>query len=101
LQTEAVFKITFGIWAVLFLLPIGYAHRKAMREHGSRFAQAANEYPPLLWVRGLVGIPLWAFLIDWLLRRTKMPVLLTIISPNGRSRGRRSPSSDEWRPPLI
>lgn len=66
MQTETVFKITFGVWVVLFFIPIGYAHRKAMREHGSRFAQAANEYPPLLWVRGLLGIPLWAFLIDWL-----------------------------------
>ena len=68
MQTEAVFKVTFGVWVVLFfIIPIGYAQRKAMREHGSRFAQAANEYPPLLWVRVLVGIPLWAFLIDWLL----------------------------------
>ncbi|MGB2984870.1 MAG: isoprenylcysteine carboxylmethyltransferase family protein [Phycisphaerae bacterium] len=67
MQTETVFKITFGVWVVLLFIPIGYAHRKAMREHGSRFAQAANEYPPLLWVRALVGIPLWAFLIDWLL----------------------------------
>ncbi len=67
MQTEAVFKTTFGVWVVLFfIIPIGYAHRKAMREHGSRFAQAANEYPPLLWVRGLLGIPLYAFLIDWL-----------------------------------
>ena len=68
MQTEAVFKVTFGVWVVLFfIIPIGYAQREAMREHGSRFAQAANEYPPLLWVRGSVGIPLWVFLIDWLL----------------------------------
>jgi protein-S-isoprenylcysteine O-methyltransferase Ste14 len=66
MQTETVFKFSFGVWVVLFFIPIGYAHRKAMRAHGSRFAQAANEYPPLLWVRGLLGIPLWAFLIDWL-----------------------------------
>ncbi len=67
MQTEAVFKIAFGAWAFLFLMPVGYANHKARRAHGSRFAQAANEYPPLLWVRGLVGIPLWVFLIDWLL----------------------------------
>jgi protein-S-isoprenylcysteine O-methyltransferase Ste14 len=66
MQTETVFKVAFGVWVVLFLLPMGWAHRKAMREHGSRFAQAANEYPPLLWLRLLVGIPLWVFLIDWL-----------------------------------
>ena len=67
MQTEAVFKIAFGVWVVLFfIIPIGYAQRKATQEHGSRFAQAANEYPPLLWVRVLVGIPLWVFLIDWL-----------------------------------
>ena len=66
LQTETVFKIAFGVWIILFFIPIGYAHRKAMREHGSRFAQCANEYPPLLWVRCLLGFPLWAFLIDWL-----------------------------------
>jgi protein-S-isoprenylcysteine O-methyltransferase Ste14 len=47
-------------------MPIGHAQRKAMREHGSRFAQAVNEYRPLFWVRLLVGVPLWAFLIDWL-----------------------------------
>lgn len=68
MQTETVFKIAFGVWVVpFFIIPIKYAHRKAMREHGSRFAQAANEYAPLLWVRALVGIPLWVFLIDWLL----------------------------------
>ena len=66
MQTETVFKVVFGAWVVLFLMPIGYAHRKAMREHGSRFAQAANEYPPILWLRGLLGIPLWVFLINWL-----------------------------------
>jgi protein-S-isoprenylcysteine O-methyltransferase Ste14 len=73
MRAEAVFKITFGIWAVLFLLPIGYAHRKAIQEHGSRFAQAANEYPPLMWLRILVGIPLWVFLIDWLLSTDWFP----------------------------
>ena len=66
MQTETVFKIAFGVFAVLFLMPVGHANHKAKQAHGSRFAQAANEYPPLLWIRGLVGIPLWAFLIDWL-----------------------------------
>lgn len=67
MQTETALKITFGVWAVLFLLPIGYAHRKAMRVHGSRFAQCTNEHPPVMWVRVLLGISLWVFLIDWLL----------------------------------
>jgi protein-S-isoprenylcysteine O-methyltransferase Ste14 len=67
METETAFKVAFGAWAVLLLMPIGYAHRKAIREHGARFAQCANEYPPVLWVRILLGIPLWAFLIDWLL----------------------------------
>ena len=58
MQAETTFKAVFGVWAVLFLGAIGYAQRKAMGGHGSRFAQAANEYPPLLWIRGLVGIPL-------------------------------------------
>ncbi|MHC4695913.1 MAG: methyltransferase [Planctomycetota bacterium] len=67
MHTETVFKIAFGGFAVLFLTPVGRANHQAKLEHSSRFAQAANEYPPLPWVRGLVGIPLWAFLIDWLL----------------------------------
>lgn len=67
LQTETVFKIAFGVWAIMFLMPIGYANHKAKIEHSSRFAQAANEYKPLLWVRGLVGIPLWVFMIEWLI----------------------------------
>ncbi len=66
MQSETLFKVVFGIWVVLFLGAIGYAHRKAMRKHGSRFAQCANEYKPLVWIRVLLGFPLWAFLIDWL-----------------------------------
>ncbi len=66
MQAETLFKVVFGVWVVLFLGAMGYAHRKAMRKHGSRFAQCANEYRPLLWVRVSLGIPLWAFLIDWL-----------------------------------
>jgi protein-S-isoprenylcysteine O-methyltransferase Ste14 len=66
MQTDTAFRIAFGVWVVLFLGAIGYAHRKAMREHGSRFAQVANEYRPLVWIRILLGFPLWAFLIDWL-----------------------------------
>jgi protein-S-isoprenylcysteine O-methyltransferase Ste14 len=65
-QTETMFKVVFGVWVVLFLGAIGYAQVKAMRKHGSRFAQAANEYKPLVWIRVALGIPLWAFLIDWL-----------------------------------
>ena len=66
MQFETTFKVVFGVWVVLFLWAIGYAHRKAMRKHGSRFAQCANEYKPLVWIRVLLGFPLWAFLIDWL-----------------------------------
>jgi protein-S-isoprenylcysteine O-methyltransferase Ste14 len=66
MQTETVFKVVFGVWVVLFLGAMGYAHGKAMRKHGSRFAQCANEYKPLVWIRVLLGFPLWVFLIDWL-----------------------------------
>jgi len=66
MQAETVFKIAFGIFAVLLLGAIGYAQHKARREHRSRFAQAANEYKPLLWVRGSLAIPAYAGLIDWL-----------------------------------
>ena len=66
MESETVFKMVFGAWAILFLGAVGYAQGRAMRRHGSRFAQAANEYRPLLWIRGLLGIPLWIFLIDWL-----------------------------------
>jgi protein-S-isoprenylcysteine O-methyltransferase Ste14 len=73
METETTFKIVFGAWVVLFLGAIGYAHRKAMREHGSRFAQAANEYRPLLWVRTSLGGPRWVFLIDWLASTSWFP----------------------------
>ena len=62
MQTETVFKVAFGVWAVLFIMPVVHANRKAKLEHGSRIAQAANEYAPLLWVRVFVGVPIWAFL---------------------------------------
>ena len=42
MQTETLFKVIFGVWVVLFLGAIGYAQRKAMREHGPRFAQSAE-----------------------------------------------------------
>ena len=58
MQAETTFKVVFGVWAVLFLGAIGHAQRKTMGKHGARFAQGANEYPPLLWIRGLVGISL-------------------------------------------
>lgn len=66
MSQEALYKLVFGIAAVLLLGAIGSAQFKAQRKHRSRFAQAANEYPPLLWVRVLLGIPLWVVLIDWL-----------------------------------
>ena len=61
MQTETVFKVAFSVWAVLFIMPVARANRKAKLEHGSRFAQSANEYAPLLWVRVIVGVPIWAF----------------------------------------
>ena len=66
MQAETTFKVVFGVWVVLFLGAIGYAQGKAMRKHGSRFAQCTNEYKPLVWMRVLLGVPFWAFLIDWL-----------------------------------
>jgi protein-S-isoprenylcysteine O-methyltransferase Ste14 len=65
MQAETLFKIFFGVWVVLFLGAIGYAQGKAMRKHGSRFAQCTNEYKPLVWMRVCLGLPLWVFLIDW------------------------------------
>ena len=73
MQTETVFKIVFGVWAVLFIMPVARANRKAKLEHGSRIAQSANEYAPLLWVRAIVGYPIWAFLIDWLVSGSWFP----------------------------
>ncbi len=55
MQTETVFKVAFGVRAVLFIMPVARANRKAKLEHGSRIAQPANEYAPLLWVRAIVG----------------------------------------------
>ena len=66
MQLETTFKAVSGVWVVSFPGAIGYAHRKAMRKNGSRFAQWTNEYEPLLWIRTLLGVPLWAFLINWL-----------------------------------
>jgi len=68
-----MFKVVFGVWGVLFLGVIGYAQRKVMREHRSRFAQCANEYRPLVWVCIWLGFPLGAFLIDWLASMGSFP----------------------------
>jgi protein-S-isoprenylcysteine O-methyltransferase Ste14 len=59
-------KIAFGCMVAMILTAIGHAHRKAQRLHGSRFAQAANEVPWLLWLRALLGLPLWVVMIGWL-----------------------------------
>ena len=66
MRSETTFKIVFGVRIVLSLGATGYAHRKAMREHDSRFAQAANKYKPLVWICVLLGVPFWTFPIDWL-----------------------------------
>lgn len=34
MQTETVFKLAFGVWAVLFIMPVARANRKAKLEHG-------------------------------------------------------------------
>ena len=34
MQTETVFKVAFGVWAVLFIMPVARANRKAKLEHG-------------------------------------------------------------------
>ncbi len=73
MQTETVFKVAFGVWAVLFIMPVVHANHKAKLEHGSRIAQAANEYAPLLWIRVFVGVPIWTFLIDWLVSGSWFP----------------------------
>ena len=63
---ESLLKIAFGVMAVMILGAVGHANHKAQKQHGARFAQAANERPVLLWVRGLVGIPLWVLIVGWL-----------------------------------
>ena len=81
MQDEVIFKTAFGVMAVLILCPIGYVNHRAQREHGSRFAQAANEYPPLLWVRGVLAIPVYAALIDWLFSAHWFPWAVVPLPP--------------------
>jgi protein-S-isoprenylcysteine O-methyltransferase Ste14 len=66
MESESLLKIAFGMMAVMILSAVGHANHKARKRHGARFAQAANELPALLWVRALVGIPIWVFLVGWL-----------------------------------
>lgn len=63
---EILYKVVFGVMVVMLISAIGYANSKAQKEHGSRFAQAANEVPIILWIRGLIGIPMWVVLVAWL-----------------------------------
>ena len=65
MELETYMKITFVILIAMILTAIGYAQRKAQKLHGSSFAQAANEVPWLLWIRALIGIPLWIVMIGW------------------------------------
>lgn len=63
---ENIFRITFLFIFVGVISALAYAVRLAVRLHGAAFAQAKNEVKPMLVVRGVVGIPIWFFLIDWL-----------------------------------
>ncbi|MEJ2240344.1 MAG: isoprenylcysteine carboxylmethyltransferase family protein [Gemmatimonadales bacterium] len=73
MELETYMKVAFGVMAVMILSAVGHANHKAQKQHGARFAQAANELPWLLWIRALLGIPLWVVLIGWLISARWLP----------------------------
>jgi len=73
MHLETYMKIAFCIMVVMILCAIGHASQKAQRLHAARFAQAANEVPWLLWIRALLGIPLWIVMIGWLVSARWLP----------------------------
>jgi protein-S-isoprenylcysteine O-methyltransferase Ste14 len=72
MQNEVIFKISFGILAITIVSAMAYANLKAHREHGSPLVRAKNEYPPLIFLRLLLAIPVYAGLLDWLFSANKM-----------------------------
>lgn len=73
MHLETDMKIVFGVMALMILSAVGHANHKAQKLHGARFAQAANEVPWLIWIRGLLGVPLWVVLIGWLISADWLP----------------------------
>lgn len=73
MHDEAIFKISFGILAILILSAMVSTNIKAHREHGSPMVRAKNEYRPLIYVRLFLAIPLYAGLIDWLFSANWIP----------------------------
>jgi len=73
MQNEMIFKISFGIFAITILSAMVNANLKAHREHGSPLVRAKNEYRPLIFLRLLFAIPLYAGLLDWLFSANKIP----------------------------
>ena len=68
-----IFKISFGILAITITSAMVYTNLKAHREHRSPLVRAKNEYRPLVFLRLLFGIPLYAGLLDWLFSANKIP----------------------------
>lgn len=73
MQNEVIFKISFGILAITITSAMIYTNLKAHREHGSPLVRAKNEYRPLVFIRLLFAIPLYAGLLDWLFSSNKIP----------------------------
>ena len=73
MRNEAIFKIFFGVMAIAITSAMVYTNFKAHREHGSPLVRAKNEYRPLIFVRLLFAIPLYAGLLDWLFSANKIP----------------------------
>ena len=87
MNSQVIFKLAFGAAALFSIGSIAYAQRIAQRKHGSRFAQCMNEVPGLLWVRGLLAIPVYAGLIDWLLSTHWFPWAIVPLPPWARWAG--------------
>ncbi len=73
MQNEVIFKISFGILVITLISAMFYTNLKAHREHGSPLVRAKNEYRPLVFVRLLFSIPIYAMLFDWMLSSNKIP----------------------------
>jgi protein-S-isoprenylcysteine O-methyltransferase Ste14 len=73
MQNETIFKIAFGVLAISITSAMIHANLRAHRAHGSPLVRAKNEYRPLLLVRLLFAIPVYAALIDWLVSLNKIP----------------------------
>lgn len=73
MHNEVIFKISFGILAITITSAMFYTNLKAHHEHGSPLVRAKNEYRPLVFLRLLFAIPVYAGLLDWLFSANKIP----------------------------